>query len=801
MPGGAGWRTRTYLPWSRPRPMRVNLVWIWVGAALAVVVATGYGFVWSSDQAGNDALDRMTLRAEKAAASATESVDASRAAVETIIAQPGVEQVFADPEGCTLSVPPSLHLRLDIVGLDGSVACSSQASAVGAAGVHSDSAWLDGALGSSGTVITWDGVDPATGEPSVDIAARIDGTGTQPAGAAALFLHLPSAATELSADLPDDEHATVTILDARSGAAVSTSTQTTASAPAAASADFGAAQGQWLGLDGTERFFGSSDVAGSPWLIYVGAERSAVLADARGLLARQALIGLLALVLLAAAMIVLDRRVAAPLRTVTAAVAGAGRDLNSAHVEEVGTSELVALVRQFNAMLDLRAGHEAQLLHLATHDPVTGLPNALLLRDRLHHALRRDGRETDLAVLCLGLDRFKNVNDGLGYDVGDRVLRDVSERIAKELRPGDTLARFGGDEFVIVCEDTGADGAITMVERLQQSFRPGFDVSDTEIVLQASIGIAITERRPSDAEQMLREASTAMQQAKKAGGGWRLFTGESQERAARHLAVEQALRDALRRREFVVYYQPMVDVASGTIVGAEALVRWQHPTRGLLPPSDFIPVAEQTGRVGAIGAFVLTQACQQAAVWSDTGHPLRVSVNVAAAQLDDADFPDLVERTLTHSGLPAEQLCLEITESSLVRHDDHAVGNLMRLHAVGVHLSIDDFGTGYSSLAYLHRLPVDELKVDRSFIARLGDDTRDVHLVEAIIRMAHALGLVVVAEGVEAAEQLAALARLHCQRAQGHLFAAPQTAEHFADLVAAEARAASRSALAGAPPP
>jgi diguanylate cyclase (GGDEF)-like protein len=784
--------------------MRRHLLWIWVGAAAAVVVATGSGFLWGSDQAGDEAVERMTFRAERAAASVSASVASTTEAVEAVVGAPNLAQVFAQPDVCTLTVPgtaPFADVRLDVVGLDGTVACSSKVSpAVLAAGVHLDSAWLDQVLASSGTLVIWDGVDPVTGAPAVVIAAPVADAAGAAAGAGAVFLHLPETAAALAEDLTVDDSAAVTILDGASRQVVSTSALGLAAATTTAGPQFSAGQGQWADLDGTQRFFGSGNVLDSPWRVYIGAERSAVLADALGVLARQGVIGLLALLLLAIAMIILDRQVAAPFRTVTAAVAAAGRDPNSPHIDEVGTSELVALVRQFNAMLDLRAGHEAQLLYVATHDQLTGLPNAVLLRDRLHDLLQRDRAGADLAVLCLGLDRFKNVNDGFGYDIGDRVLADVADRIKAQLRPRDMLARFGGDEFVIICEGTGAEGALDVVERLQESLQQPFHAGDSAIVLQATIGIAITEPGPSDAERLLREASSAMQQAKEIGNGWRLFTGESQARSARHLALEHELRDALRRDELVVHYQPVLDVRSGHVVGAEALVRWQHPTRGMVPPLDFIPVAEQTGQIGAIGAFVLREACSQAAAWATAGHPLRISVNVAAGQLTHAEFPTLVVDALTTTGLPAAQLCLEITESSWVRHDDNAVGNLRRLRSLGVHLSVDDFGTGYSSLAYLHQLPVDELKVDRSFIARLCDDTRDTHLVQAIVRMAHALGLAVVAEGVETTAQLDVLTGLHCQRVQGNLFAVPQCAQDFSALLAAETAAAATAVLAGPSP-
>ena len=611
-----------------------------------------------------------------------------------------------------------------------------------------------------------------------------------------MFLPSDNAAVALALDIASTESATATVVDEASGVIVSTSESGPSTAADTGEVDhFGSVKGQWAGLDGTQRLFGSSAVSGSSWRVFMGAERSGVVASAQGTLVRQGWIGLLALVLIGGAMVLLDRRIAGPLRRVTAAITSAGRKPDSPHVETAGTSEVAALVDQFNAMLDLRAGHEAQLLHHLNYDSLTGLPNAHKLRERLRHSLRTRDDGVDLAVVWLGLDRFKNVNDGFGHQIGDRLLEQVADRITEQLRPQDTLARFAGDEFVVICENTGADGAISVVERLQTLFREPFRAGGHEIALQASLGIAITEPEPGNVEQLLREASSAMRQAKASGGGgWRVFTEQAQERATEQLAMERELREAQDQNQFIVHYQPVLDVATGTIVGAEALVRWQHPIRGLVCPLDFLPVADQTGQMGAIGGFVLFDACRHASRWSDAGFPLRISVNVAGSQLADPRFPALVQQALNQTGLPPEQLCLEINESALIGHADEAVGAMHRLRRLGVTISVDDFGTGYSSLAYLHELPVDELKIDRSFTAELGDDARHTSLVEAIIRMAHALQLSVVAEGVETAEQLDVLTDLGCERAQGFLFAPAQTAQEFRTRLLATATRAEPAA-------
>jgi EAL domain-containing protein (putative c-di-GMP-specific phosphodiesterase class I) len=304
-----------------------------------------------------------------------------------------------------------------------------------------------------------------------------------------------------------------------------------------------------------------------------------------------------------------------------------------------------------------------------------------------------------------------------------------------------------------------------------------------DVELQAHLGITIANDRLVSADQMLRESALAMDQAKSTGRGWALFDDAAHSGATEHLLIERELAQALARQELVLHYQPVVQVESGRVVGAEALVRWQHPERGLLSPIEFIPIAEQTGQIVQLGRYVLTRACQEAARWAAMGHHLRISVNVSVDQLRQPNFPAVVQMVLTQAGLPVNQLCLEITESTLLREAGPGWKSAMALRRLGVHLSIDDFGTGYSSLAYLHQLPVDELKIDRSFINRLDRDPRERHLVEAINGMAQALGLNVVAEGVETAAQLDMLAEIGCRQAQGYHIARPQPADGFLEFL------------------
>jgi diguanylate cyclase (GGDEF)-like protein len=782
-------------PWS----VRTYLLLIVAVAGAAVVLATGYGFVWSSSQARDDSTREMTLQARRAAAAITSSVAAGRKTVDGLAAQPGLDKVFAVPEGCQLSADgtgPFSSVRLDLVGADGRVACTSKPSrGLTATPVHAGSGWLTDALRARGTVVDWRSSDAATRTSAVVITAPIR-SGGKTIGAVALFLHVPTVGTSLARDVAGTRDESFTIVERRTGAVVSSSE----TPQRGASARFGDPRrsGDWAGVDGSRRLFSSADAASSPWRVYAGERRSTALSDARGALTRQGLVAVLALLVLGAAAWILNRRVVGPLATVTAAVTRASRAPHGQRVAEAGPAELRALAREFNSMLDVRAGHDAQLAHQATHDPMTGLPNKILLRDRLDDALRGARDHAGVAVLWIGIGRLDTVNDGFGHEVGDRITVQVSRRLSSALSPGDSIARFHSHEFVVLCQGRTATQVADLVDRLHRCLVAPFRGPAGDLVLQSAIGVARARQAATSADQLLREADSAMREAKATGRRTSEFDGALQERATQHLAVEREILHALQRDEFLVYYQPLVDVETGRIIGTEALVRWQHPDRGFVAPMDFIPIAEETGQIAAIGRLVLTRACEQAAAWVAAGHPLRMSVNVAVDQLHDDDFPVTVAQVLRETGLPANQLCLEITESSLVREFERGASVLARLRALGVHVAIDDFGTGYSSLAYLHDLPVDELKVDRSFIARLtgdGQDDRDGHMVAAVIGMARALGLSVVAEGVETNQQLDFLAGLHCPVAQGYLFAAPQPADRVLALLDAQLDPAALVAL------
>jgi diguanylate cyclase (GGDEF)-like protein len=625
---------------TRPWSVRTYLIVIVAAAVVAVATASAYGFLWSAGEARERAIDDMSRQATRAAAHAGEGVSIAQQTIAGLTGQPGLRNVFVRPQDCSLTA--SAGLRVDIVGSDGGVVCSSDPSPrVVAASVHGDSDWLGTALRSPGLVVDWDETDAATGQPAIVMTAPIDKA--EPAlGAVALFVDVPGVAPTLARDYASSDDVSFTLVDRSTRAVLSTSE---APAGAAQHAPFrmDSTEGDWNGVDGTRRLFHSADVAGSDWRVYAGISRSAVLADARGALMRHLLVGLLALLILVVAAWMLNRRVAGPLRRIIDAVGHAGREPDDTRVAEAGTVELVTLAREFNAMLDIRAGHEAQLLHQATHDSLTGLPNKALLGNQLAEAL---GAGADgVAVFCIGLDRLDIVTDGFGHDAGDRVVEEVATRLSAALDTDDTLARFGGDEFVVLCTGVVAEQTRAIAERLLRCLDRPFRGPAAGLVVKGAIGVALARTPAASPEQLLREADSAMREARTTGRGWMLFDGALQQRATRHLTVEHELWQALQRRELVVHYQPLLEVDAERIVAVEALVRWDHPERGLVPPLEFIPTAEETGQISEIGRFVLSRACEQTAAWTAAGHPLRVSVNVAVSQLRDPAFPGSSNRS------------------------------------------------------------------------------------------------------------------------------------------------------------
>jgi diguanylate cyclase (GGDEF)-like protein len=425
---------------------------------------------------------------------------------------------------------------------------------------------------------------------------------------------------------------------------------------------------------------------------------------------------------------------------------------------------------------------EALLAHRVRHDPLTELPNRVMLLEELGDAVRQARLNPTLrrvGLVLLDLDHFKIVNDSLGLTAGDELFAVVAQRVERVLRAGDKVARLGGDELAVLCNDAQDESdAIAVAERVRSVLTEPFVLATGEVFLTASIGIALSNGEDDTPERILRDASVAMFAAKKQGRGRiEVFAEPMREHAISRLEMESALRRGLVHNEFRVHYQPLVRFESSEMIGLEALLRWQHPERGLVAPEEFLAVAEETGLIVPIGTWVLREACMQAATWVGEagGHaPLAVSVNVSARQLADDDLISTVEAALARANLDPSLLVLEITETTLMGDRDRAVDVLRRLSELGVRIGIDDFGTGQSSLAHLRSLPVDSLKIDQSFVDSLGRDPQGGAIVAAVVQLGHALGLSVTAEGVETPDQLAELRALGCDLGQGFYFAHPQ---------------------------
>jgi diguanylate cyclase (GGDEF)-like protein/PAS domain S-box-containing protein len=434
---------------------------------------------------------------------------------------------------------------------------------------------------------------------------------------------------------------------------------------------------------------------------------------------------------------------------------------------------------------------EEQLTHQAFHDNLTGLANRALFRDRLDQALARAER-TDrlLAILLIDLDGFKQVNDSLGHDAGDQLLQEVARRFSSIVRSSDTVARFGGDEFALLLEDVTEHEAIGLTQRLLDRLAAPVTIAGRTVALGASAGVVL-HSGSGQSEELVRDADVAMYAAKDAGRGrYEIFCPEMAKDVGELLGIEHELRLGLQHSEFSLHYQPEIDLETATIVGAEALLRWHSPTRGLVPPGRFIPIAETTGLILPLGEFVLRQACAQTAEWRRAGlvpESFVTWVNVSAKQLGGSGLPTVVQRTLEETKLPASALGLEVTETSVVEQGvagDRARAELKLLHEQGVRIAIDDFGTGFSSLGQLRHFPIDMIKVDSSFVQGAMHDPKDAAITANLVNLAHALGLVAIAEGIESPGQLTSLQSFGCDLGQGYLFARPMPADQLTDLLA-----------------
>lgn len=458
------------------------------------------------------------------------------------------------------------------------------------------------------------------------------------------------------------------------------------------------------------------------------------------------------------------------------------------HLEGVGTNLLhetgIGGLVLTSRDITQRKLAEQRIRHVAHHDTLTGLPNRSLLRDRLAQALTRAHQRSELvAVLFINLDRFKTINESLGHAEGDELLKKVAARLRSCVRDTDTLARFGGDEFVaMLAGDDDLPVAVAVQKILQVSNEP-YDVAGEPIVVTASVGVAIYPGDGRDADSLLRNADAAMSAAKAAEhGSFRFFTSDLNARAHENLQIEAGLRAAIQSRSFELAYQPKVDLATHAIRGAEALLRWTHRGRPV-PPSEFIPIAEETGLIVPIGEQVLEMACRQCAEWRRDGLEFPVAVNLSPHQFRQQDLPATISRLLEQTGLPPHCLELEITESTFIDDPAAVAADIANLRQLGVAISIDDFGTGFASLNYIRRFNFDVLKIDRSFIEGLPHEAGHAAIVEAVIMLSNSLGIQVVAEGVETADQVAVLSAYGCKLAQGYFFSPPVSAKAFTELM------------------
>ncbi len=431
---------------------------------------------------------------------------------------------------------------------------------------------------------------------------------------------------------------------------------------------------------------------------------------------------------------------------------------------------------------------EGELLHMANHDVLTSLPNRSLLIDRITQAITYANRSGEqVAVLLIDLDRFKNVNDSLGHDVGDKMITAIARKLLSQVRDVDTVARLGGDEFVILVTNVDHEDAVaTLAQQVLEALTQPLTIQGHELYPAGSIGVSLYPKDGADSQTLLKNADTAMYRAKEAGrNNFQFYARAMNARALDRLKLEGALRNALLRNEFVLQYQPQMDIASGAIVGVEALLRWQPPNAEMIHPADFIPIAEETGLIVGIGEWVLRTACAQHRAWARSGlyPPLRMAVNLSARQFKQQDIAKMVSRALEDSGCEPNCLELEITESILMDNAEAAAATLQKLADMGVHLAIDDFGTGYSSLAYLKRFPIHALKIDRSFVRDITTDTDDAAIAKAVIALAHSMKLRVIAEGVETSEQLDFLREQRCDQMQGYLLSRPLPARQLEGLL------------------
>ena len=764
LPGGASGRTLTRTARGDGWPVRAQLLLI--VAIVAVLVAAAGTAVASATFHGarNSARATAQFKAKQAAGALDQSLNQAQAAMVGLASGLDIQGLIANPSSCRLTfsglgVFPAGHI--DVVLPSGQVPCSSISHSGAPTGAtQAGAAWLTTAANRRAVAVTPTFRDQLTGQTAIAITAPISSSSGRFDGFAALVLPTGGLDQGLTAAYAGPQQFTFTVHDA---------------------------DGRLLSAPSTDphgEIVANFMASQSRWQVTAAVPSATALAASRAVLMQVAALGVGAILLLLLLLVAVNRRIVRPLRRLTVAVAHAARRHSLDTVDVGGPREVRQLASEFNATLATRSSYEDQLVQHALHDPLTGLPNRALFLDRTRVATQAASATGAAAVFSIDLDRFKTINSGLGYPAGDTILIGAADRLAGICRTGDTLARTGDGYLICKPSITSLEDATMFGARILDCLAVPFTVAGTEVTITASVGIA-TSRPGWTADQAIADADIAMHAAKDRGGAqYRLIDDALRDASSNRLALETDLRTALRNNELHVFYQPVVDLLSNEITGAEALLRWNHPTRGQVPPTTFIPIAEQTDLIGPIGRYVLETACAQAAAWHRSGRPIRISVNISGRQLLDQNFPTHVAHVLDTTGLPAPALCLELTETILMDDATRCQTALAEISHRGIGLSVDDFGTGYSSLAYLKRFPVTELKIDRSFVSNLDTNTEDSALVAAMIAMGHALGLHVVAEGIETQSQAATIITLGCRSAQGYLFSKPQPTDDFSLLLA-----------------
>jgi diguanylate cyclase (GGDEF)-like protein len=752
--------------------------------ALEIVVATT-----TSHRAIDSSRRAAAFQANLAASELTQALQQGES-VLTGLASLDIRAVAANPSACTLTfsgVGPFTAGHIDVVLPNGVVPCSSLANQGAPAGAtQAGATWL--APISKAPAVSGLFTDRLTNTTAIAVSVPVENPTGELTGLVAVVLPIAEVAPGLTQLYGGPQRFTFAITDGDGRAVLSASSPTST------------AQGRPneppMPVTGSHRGWieARQAVAGLGWQVVAGQRTADALASTRQLLFEEVGVGAIALLVLLALLGLVNRQIGRPLRQLTQSVAQAADEDSPLPVVASGPIEVRKLAEQFNQTVAARASFANQLSddadrfrQLAWHDALTGLPNRALLLQRIKHAARRGRRShTQAAVLFVDLDRFKRVNDTYGHEVGDELLVAVAQRLSALVRTGDTLARFAGDEFVFLCEDMeSAADAELLASRIDAAFAQPFVLTGVELEMTASVGLAFAGPGGEVSTLLVANADVAMYQAKRKGGaGHQIIDVRAAAEMIERNSLESDLRAALARDDLSVAYQPIVDVADGVIRGVEALLRWESSDRGAVSAHYMIEAAEQTGLIIKIGAWVLERACRDHASWSAAypDMPLELAVNVSARQLMSGDFAATVSNILSSTHMRPASLILEVTESILIDDSEGAMIALAGLKSLGVQLALDDFGTGFSSLSYLRRLPIDIVKIDRTFIANLKPPFHAT-ITAAVTNLAHILGLSVTAEGVETADQRAAIKAIGCECAQGYLYARPMPSSGIAKYI------------------